>query len=160
MLVEPRKEPRVRLRGCALAWIAMAGSPAWAATASGTVTIGEHSLEAADALAWQQPDTWGSGGQATMVLLAGGPIDRKGLDTALDFEAAIEAVRDAAGSWVELEFSPEGNWQAVRYQFKQGGSFSSGMKGFGAAERPKKAAVAVAGGNLRGTLKVAEADHP
>lgn len=150
----------MRLEGCALVWIAMAGSPAWAATASGKVTIGGYALEAADALAWRQRDTWASGGQATLVLLAGGPIDRKGLDTALDFETAIGAVRDAAGQWVELEFAPDGNWQAVRYQFKQGGSFSSGMKGFGEAERPKKAAVAVAGGNVRGTLKVAQADHP
>lgn len=160
MLVKPRKESRVRLLVCALVWIAMAGSAAWAATASGKVTVGGNALEAADALAWQQRDTFGSGGQATIVLLAGGPIDRKGLDTALDFETALGEVKEAAGTWVELEFASDGNWQAVRYQFRQGGSFSSGMKGFGASERPKKASVAVAGGNVRGTLKVAPADHP
>lgn len=150
----------VRPQGCALVWIMMAVSPAWAATASGKVSVGGYTLEAADALAWQQRDTWGSGGQATIVLLAGGPIDRKGLDAALDFETALEAVREAAGQWAELEFAPDGGWQAVRYKFGQGGSFSSGMKGFSAAERPRKAVIAVAGGSVRGTLKVAAGDHP
>jgi hypothetical protein len=69
-------------------------------------------------------------------------------------------LKDATDRWVQLEFAPDGNWQAVRYRFRQGGSSNSGMKGFGATGRPKKAAVAVAGGNVRGTLRVTPADHP
>jgi hypothetical protein len=137
----------------------MGVAPAWAGGARGTVNAEGFVIQVSDALAWQQADSWGGEGQETHVLLTEKVIARAGLETTLDFESALEARKEAAGQWVELEFAPDGTWRSIRYQFRAGTSSTSGMKGFGENERPKGAAVTVGGGAVRGTVNVKTEDY-
>ncbi len=129
------------------------GTPLGAsAAATGTFTYEGKTLKVVDAFAYEGKAEFGDE-TAVRVRLFGQPIDRKAVEGVLDFAHALEG--QTRGAYVEMEFSKAGEWSGSTYDL--GGTVACGWCSDGKAGR--KSQMKVAGGAIRGTLRVRPADY-
>jgi hypothetical protein len=83
-------------------------------------------------------------GKHVVVLLLAGKVSQPPIAGTLDVEAAVEARKEEAGSWIELAYREDGSWMKTRYFFKSGGGGSSGSS-YSAEQAPQMKAVIVEG---------------
>jgi hypothetical protein len=130
----------------------LAAVPALAAV-KGTFSYKGATFTAVDGAAFEATATMGDGA-VVRVALTTATIDAAAVESALDYQHAVEALR-GEGPAVDLEFGSDGQWTGASYRL--GGSANCGWCGDSAAGA--KSQVRIVGGRLKGTLRVQPADY-
>lgn len=103
----------------------------------------------ADAVAFRRED---GEGRRVVVLLLGSTANLPPLSGVLDVEAAAEARKTAAGSWMELIYRENGEWVKTNYTFNRGPASGAGSSY--SREQAPMMKVAIRSGRVTGRLLV------
>ena len=103
----------------------------------------------ADAVAFRRED---GEGKRVVVLILESKANLPPLSGVLDVEAAVEARKKAAGSWMELIYRENGDWVKTRYTFNRGPASGAGSSY--SAEQAPMMKVAIRSGRVTGRLLV------
>jgi hypothetical protein len=135
----------------------VASSPAIAAGgASGTFSLDGLTFKAGDGFAYERKAEFGDE-MAVRVRLSEKPLDKKALESVIDFKGELDRQRDQGGSgtYVDLEFRKDGSYSGASYSL--GGRSNCGWCSDSQAGARSK--LKLEAGSLRGSMQIQPADY-
>jgi hypothetical protein len=144
--------------GRTMVWLVVsAAAPAMAAPgASGTFAKDAATFKVADAFAYEGKAEFGDE-LAIKVRLSATPLDKKALESVIDFKAELDRqlAKGGNGTYVDLEFRKDGSYTGASYSL--GGRASCGW--CGDSQVGAKSKVKVEGTALRGAMQIQPSDY-